>query len=156
MTNEQQKPRELHLVTMLIGDELGPFATIFKTREEAESAADLIGRSNDPVVISLVERSTHLQVMQERDELKFKLLDRSELYKVAMDKGVDVLSDRLKQKDAELLAAREEIKRLREALKLTDDFYEIYKWREEVGKILGSGFYEYFEALQSSGEGKDE
>ena len=66
-------------------------------------------------IIHVIEKSAYDQLQAElanRDEkikdLEFQLADRSEKYRIAMDKGVDILADRVKQRD-ELLRECEEV-----------------------------------------------
>lgn len=71
----------IHVIEKSFADKLQSENETFKTREIA-----------------------HLVLIQ---DLQFQLADRSEKYRIAMDKGVDILADRVKQKD-ELLRECEE------------------------------------------------
>ncbi|MNJ94841.1 hypothetical protein D3C87_125440 [compost metagenome] len=66
MTNQvkAQKPRELHMVTTQIGDDLGPIGSFFESAENANEAANLIRRSNNPVVLHLTDYSAYQRAIQ--------------------------------------------------------------------------------------------
>lgn len=104
-------------------------------------------------VVRKADYDSQSQLIKEKDdrikELEFQLADRSEKYKIAMDKGVDVLSYKLKEKDAEIARLRDfvngladefEGSRINGSNKLTMMLGEYYHTQAEAlakGEVFG-------------------
>ena len=92
-------------------------------------------------VSRIVPASEKQRLQTEIDDLKFQLADRSEKYKIAMDKGVDVLSYRNKELQTLLDEAENIIGKLN---RKTDIYLSIYKddkqlrkYKDEAREFLG-------------------
>lgn len=70
----ESKWREFHLLTTEIGEYIGPLATLFASAEQAEEAANMIKRSNSPVVLHVIEMKEHQRVLGLLDECEKVLL----------------------------------------------------------------------------------
>jgi len=62
--------KEYHLVTTMIGELTGPIGSFFESKEGAEQAVQMIKRSNNPVILNLVEKSAFDALKAELEEQK--------------------------------------------------------------------------------------